>query len=229
MTYRRAPSTHSASQESRAATVELLLTRYGRTFAEELGLKTADAPSPLFCLLTAALLSGARISHRIATKTVHILFERGWTTPEKLVRTTWEQRLSALDEGGYVRYDERTSTMLGETSHMLVEHYGGDLRKLRQLARRDPARERFLLKEFKGVGEVGVNIFFREVQLVWPELFPFADERTLAGAEELGLPAERKALAALVRSRRDFVRLVSALIRVQLDHKLHERVSARAA
>ncbi|HKS75167.1 MAG TPA: hypothetical protein VJQ82_18305 [Terriglobales bacterium] len=214
VTYRRAPSTHSARQESRAATVELLLTRYSRTFAEELGFKTADAPSPLFCLLTAALFSGARTSHRIATKTAHILFERGWTSLEKLARTTWEQRLAALDEGGYVRYDERTSTMLGERRQMLVERYGGDMRELRQLARRNPARGRVLLKEFKGVGEVGVNIFFREVQLVWLELFPFLDKRTLAGAKELGLPAERKALSAVVRSRRDFVRLVSALIRV---------------
>jgi hypothetical protein len=49
---------------------------------------------------------------------------------------------------------------------MVVEKYGGDLRNLRKSAapggRPDPARERKLLKEFKGIGDVGANIFFRE-------------------------------------------------------------------
>jgi hypothetical protein len=204
-------------------TAKLLFNRYGKTFAEELGIDlAANTPSELFCLLTAALLFGARIGHTIALKSARILFERGWTTPEKLAHTTWQQRVTALDEGGYVRYDERTSTMLGQTAEMLIERYRGDLRRVREAAGHDPAPERKLLKQFKGIGDVGVNIFFREVQLVWPELFPFADERTLASARSLELPPDAHALAGLVHGRRDFVRLVSALVRVQLEHKEDE-------
>ena len=131
-----------------------------------------------------------------------------------MAASSWEQRVRALDEGGYVRYDERTSTMLGETAEMLIDLYQGDLRKLRAAAGTDPARERKLLDQFKGVGNVAVNIFFRETQLAWPELFPFADDKALASAKQLGLPADAHKLASLVRGRQDFVRLVSALVRV---------------
>lgn len=200
-----------------------LLKLYGRTFAEDLGIRaTENEPSPLFCLLISALLFSTRISHNIALKSARILFEHGWMTPESMAASSWEQRVQALDEGGYVRYDERTSTMLGETAQMLIDLYQGDLRKLRVAAEADPARERKLLDQFKGVGDVAINIFFREVQLAWPELFPFADEKALASAKKLGLPADSKKLAALVRGRENFVRLVSALVWVQLDHKYDE-------
>jgi len=209
--------------------VRVLLKLYGRTFAEDLGIDAAtNEPSPLFCLLISALLFSTRISHNIASKSARILFERGWTTPERLAAATWEQRVQVLDEGGYVRYDERTSTALGETASMLMDLYQGDLRKLRAAAERDPARERNLLDQFKGVGDVAVNIFFREAQLAWPELFPFADGKALTCAKTLGLPAESGKLATLVRSRRYFVRLVSALIRVQLEHR-HDEIGLAAA
>lgn len=205
------------------STVRTLLKLYGRTFAEDLGIDAGtNEPSGLFCLLISALLYSTRISHHIASKSARILFDRGWTTPERMAATTWEQRVQALDEGGYVRYDERTSTMLGEAAQMLLDLYQGDLRNLRIAAERDPARERHLLDQFKGVGDIAINIFFREAQLAWPELFPFADEKALASAKKLGFPADSKKLAALVRTRRDFVRLVSALVRVELDHRQEE-------
>jgi endonuclease III len=208
-------------------TVNALLKRYGPSFADDLGIDArVNEPSPLFCLLIAAMLFSTRINHTIALKSARILFRRGWTTPEKMAASTWEQRVRALDEGGYVRYDERTSTMLGEIAQMLMDGYQGDLRRLREAAKRDPVRERKLLDQFKGIGEVAVNIFFREAQLAWPELYPFADARTLASARALGLPADTKKLAALVRGRRQFVRLVAALIRVKLEHKQEEILAA---
>lgn len=204
-----------------------LLKLYGRTFAEDLGIRaTENQPAPLFCLFISALLFSTRISHHIALRSARILFERGWTTPESMARSTWEQRVQALDQGGYVRYDERTSTMLGETAQMLIDLYQGDLCRLRVAADADPARERKLLDEFKGVGEVAVNIFFREAQLAWRELFPFADEKALASAKKLGLPAESRKLAALVRGRQNFVRLISALVRVQLERRYDEILGA---
>lgn len=203
-------------------TAGLLLTRHGKLFSEEIGIDLAsNSPSELFCWLLAALLFSTRISHAIASKSARVLVQRGWRTALALARTTWQDRVTALDEGGYVRYDERTSTMLGHDAELLIERYRGDLRNLREEAARDPARERSLLMELKGIGEVGVNISFREVQLVWPELFPFADARTLADAKSLRLPASAEALRRLVRGRRDFVRLVSAIVRLRLEHK-HE-------
>jgi endonuclease III len=204
-------------------TVRILRKHYGPSFAEELGIRLeTNTPSALFSMLIAALLFSARIGHTIALKSARVLIDRGWTSAEKMARTTWEQRVRALDEGGYVRYDERTSTMLGETAALLLERYQGDLRKLREAAGGDPAAERKLIKQFKGIGEVGADIFFREAQLVWTELYPFADDRALATAKALGLAADARALAGLVRGRGEFVRLVDDLVRVRLDRKEDE-------
>jgi hypothetical protein len=62
---------------------------------------------------------------------------------------------------------------------------------------------------------VGVDIFLREVQVAWDELFPFVDERARQNAKELGLPSEAQALLELA-GKDDFPRLLSALVRVGL-------------
>lgn len=42
----------------------------------------------------------------------------------------------------------------------------------------------------QGIGETGVDIFFREAQLQWEELFPFADKKSLQLAKEHGYPSK---------------------------------------
>lgn len=197
-------------------TVQALLERYGQTYAEELGIDPGGGPSALFRLLCAAILFSARIRADVAVAAARALADQGWTTAEKLAGSTWEQRARVLNEAGYARYDERTATMLGDTAEHLLDRYRGDLRKLRDEAERDPGKERRLLKECKGLGDVGVDIFFREVQTAWPELYPFADERALRAAGKLDLGGDAEALADLV-ARRDFARLVAALVRAELD------------
>jgi hypothetical protein len=129
--------------------------------------------------------------------------------------------VKVLNRSGYARYDESTSRYIEETTRLLLENYGGDLRKLRDAAKRDPAQERTLLKKFKGIGEVGADIFFREAQLAWEELFPFADQRALKTAQKLGLGQDAKGLARVVE-RRDLPRLLSALIAVDLAKSVSE-------
>lgn len=204
-------------KSSRKDVADALLKRHGRTFAGELGIPVEkNTPSPLFRLLCASLLFSARIGANIAVNAAKALADEGWTTPEKMAAATWKERTKTLNESGYARYDKRTSTMLGETSGMLLDRYGGDLRKLREEANRDPREERKLLKEFKGIVEVGADICFREAQAAWEELFPFADKRALDEAEKLGLGDDAKSLARLV-GKKDFPKLVAALVRVGLE------------
>jgi hypothetical protein len=88
---------------------------------------------------------------------------------------------------------------------------------LRKEARHQPETERRLLQECKGIGDVGTDIFFREVQCEWSELYPFADKRALQAAKRFGLAADARALAELT-SRGDFPRLINALVRADLEH-----------
>jgi hypothetical protein len=196
--------------------LEVLLERYGRTFADELSIDIARGrPTALFRLLCACLLFAARIRAGTALRAARILSERGWGTPRALAASGWQERVQALDDAGYARYDERTATKLGNLAELVETRWRGDLRNLRDAAGRDPARERALLKEFPGIGDVAVDIFFREVQLAWRELFPFADARSLATARRIGLPDSPVTLAALVREE-DYPRLVDGLVRLGL-------------
>lgn len=204
------------------AMVEALLRLHGRGFAEELGIDlSSNTPSPLFRWLCACLLMSVRISSGLALRGARALAEHGWTTAQAMAATTWRQRVEVLNTSGYARFDEKTSGMLGEMADRLLEEYQGDLRRLRQASNGDPVELRKRLKAIKGMGDVGVDIFFREVQLVWDELYPFVDGKVREAARELELPAEPEKLARSL-DRKGFVRLVSALVRTSLARDYDE-------
>lgn len=208
--------------------VHAVLRRYPRTYAEELGIRRLDVPSGLFQLLVMALLMSARIRASVALGSARALFAEGWTTARAMAGAGWDRRTRTLNVSGYARYDGSTSTMLGDTSALLLDRYAGDLRRLRAEAGDDPATERRLLKQCKGIGDVGVDIFFREVQRSWPELYPFADRRALLAAERLGLGGDVAGLRRLAGDD-EFVRLVSGLVRVGLDRSDDEIVALATA
>ncbi|HWH33738.1 MAG TPA: hypothetical protein VNT56_00275 [Acidimicrobiales bacterium] len=201
---------------SKADTARALVAGYGRTFAREAGIRLRDTPAPLFRLLGLSALLSARIPADTAVSAARALAGAGWTTPAKMQAATWRQRTDTLNAAGYARYDESTARMLGDATDLLVERYGGDLRRLRDQGggRTDDLRR--LLTEFKGIGDVGADIFLREVQGVWSEVLPFADRRVLEVARQLGLGDGARALRRLVDSDADYVKLSAALVRVGL-------------
>lgn len=211
------------AKPSKQDIVRAAMRRYPKSYAERLGIDIAkNTPGPLYQWLLASLLFSTRISADQAEKAAQALFEQGWRTPNKMADTAWEERVKVLNRSGYARYDESTARYIADTTKLLQDDYGGDLRKLREAAEQDPKKERERLKAFKGIGEVGVDIFFREVQMAWDELYPFADKKALKSAEKLGLGKDAKALARLVQNRRDLPRLLTALVRIDLGKESDE-------
>lgn len=207
------------SRPAPEAIVRTLLDQEGRTFCQELRIPIEkNTPSALFQWLCVSLLMSARISSAIAMDAARSLFREGWRTPQRMAEATWEQRTRVLNRSGYARYDEKTSRMLAATSELVLTSYKGDLRRLREAADHDPPAERKLLREAKGIGDVGVDIFFREVQVAWPELYPFVDRKALSSAAKLGLPTDPQKLAELA-GRERFPDLVAALVRVDLSRR----------
>lgn len=199
-----------------------LLENHGLLFSSELGIDlNKGTPAPLFRWLCASILFSARISQKLANKTASALSDHGWRTPQRMAASTWEQRVKVLNVSGYARYDESTSRMLGESTALLINEYGGDLRKLRKAAQKQPEQERKLLKQFKGLGDVGVDIFFREAQICWEELYPFADKRAIKAANTLHLAEDASGLSKLVDAT-DFARLIAALVRVDIENHYAE-------
>jgi endonuclease III len=205
-------------------TVKALLSEAGRTFAEEAGIPLKDQPAALFKLLVLANLLSTRISADIAVAAARELFEAGGGTARGMAKLTWQQRVDALGRAHYVRYDESTSSRLGDMADLVLDQYEGDLRRLPLKAERDVGRAKELLEEFPGIGPVGADIFCREAQGVWPWLRPYFDDLTLKGAERVGLPTDAKRLADLVKER-DLAQLTAALVRVAKDKKLADQVA----
>jgi endonuclease III len=212
-----------------SALVRTLLDRYGQTYAEEAGIRLADKPAPLYQLLALATLLSARINAEIAVQAARELFAAGYKTPQAMREASWKDRVEALNRGHYTRYQERTSTMLGDGAELLDERWHGDLRRLRDEAEGKAARIKSLLQEFPGIGPSGADIFLREVQAVWPSVAPYLDRRVIEGARRLGLPTDAQDLAKLAGSERDLARLGAALIKVSHSKEAAEEVKQAAA
>ena len=209
------------------ALAAVVLRHYGTTFAKQSGSRVEqNTPSALFQLLNIALLLSARIRTANAMAAATALRKAGLTTPRRMVEASWQDRVDVITWHGYKRYDERTATMLGDTARLVLERYRGDLRRLRVAAQYEAAKEKPLLKEFKGIGDTGADIFLREAQLVWDEVYPYADKKVLSIAGKLGLPSDPQRLSQLV-AHEDFARLVAGLIRVSLEGA-HEKIRAEA-
>lgn len=198
-------------------TVRVLLDKAGRTYADEAGIRLADKPAPLYQLLVLSVLLSTRIKADIAVAAAREL-RRLAPTPRRMLDASWQDRVDALGRAHYVRYDESTATALGHGAQLLLDEFDGDLRKARG---HDLTTQ---LRRFPRLGPVGVHIFCREAQAVWPELRPYLDKKTLDGAKKIGLPQDPKKLAALTGD--DVSRLAAALVRVSLDRKLADAVRA---
>ncbi|WNV75708.1 endonuclease [Geodermatophilus sp. DSM 44513] len=200
---------------SAAQTARAVLDRYGTTYAEEAGIRLADTPAPLFQLLVLAELLSARIDAGIAVAAAVELRGAGFTTPERMRSADRRELVEALGRAHYRRYDERTGTQLEEMAELVLDRYGGDLRRLAAEADGDPGRAAGLLQEVKGIGPTGAAVFLREVQAVWPWVRPHLDDRALDGARRVGLPPDVDALAGLVPGD-ELARFAAGLVRIRL-------------
>jgi hypothetical protein len=207
--------------QSRDGLVRALLRTYGRTYAEESGIRLVNRPDPLFQLLVLTMLLGKRISAGVAVAAARALFDAGYASPQSMVDASWQDRVDALGRGHYRRYDESTSRLLGQSAQLCLDKWNGDLRRLRKEAGGDSDRLRALLIEFPGIGPTGADIFVREVQTVWAEYRPAIDAKVAAGAKKVHLsPGEIDSLAGP----KDVPKLTSALVRVSLARRLPDEI-----
>ncbi|QIG42126.1 endonuclease [Nocardioides anomalus] len=188
-----------------------VLREHGTTYAEDAGITLRDEPAPLYQLLVLTTLASTRISADLAVAAARELFYAGWRTPERLLASTWRQRVDALGRAHYKRYDESTATKLEESARHLEETYRGDLRALRPSSPDGADELADAIADFPRIGPVGARIFVREVQDVWG-LAPFLDEKALAAAGELGLPTDPRRLAELA-PRGQVARLAAAVVK----------------
>jgi hypothetical protein len=161
---------------------------YGRRYSEVLGIRLGSGEDDeVFKWFLASLLFGAPISESAAVKT-YMCFERhGVLSADKILRTGWEGLVEILDEGGYTRYDFKTADKLLEVANSLVRAYGGSLSRVHDLASDARDLERRLKGLGKGVGDVTVSIFLRELREVWEKADPYPTGLEVLAGERLGI------------------------------------------
>jgi endonuclease III len=157
-------------------------------YSRELGIDLSGGDSEeIFKWFLASKLFGARISSDIAARTYREFERCGVCTPKRIQETGWDGLVKILDDGGYVRYDFSTATKLLEITAELERSYGGDLNRLHDAASDfDDLRAR--LKWLgKGIGDVTVNIFLRELRSVWTKARPEPSRFIRSAARNLAL------------------------------------------
>ncbi len=171
-----------------------------------LGLDLAEEKD-WFPWLVAAALFAKPIRADVARRTARLLFREGVTTPDAIEQRGWDDLVTLLDRGGYVRYDFSTATRLLALAGALP---GERLQRLVSGASSSDIRTR--LMEIKGVGPKTVEIFLRELRGLRQAPLPLAQEARRA-ARRLGIELDRLPLGE-----RDRARLESVLVRIWIEH-----------
>ncbi len=209
--------------DQRKQLVQRLLKVAGTTYAAEAGVRISDKPKPLFQLLVLCMLASKPIDAAIAMRAGHELFSDGLRTPQAVLDADRRTMIKAFGRAHYVRYDESSATRLTEIAARVLDEYSGDLREIARRSDDDIDSAKRMLKQFKGIGDTGADIYLREVQDVWTWVRPYFDKRAARAAKSLGLPDDPTKLGALAP--RANARLAAALVRASLDDDVRQQVA----
>jgi hypothetical protein len=188
--------------------IRLLLKEFPKTYSEELGIDLeSKTPKEIFKWFLASILFGHRISETIAKNTYKEFEKEGLLTLDKILDAGWDELVRVLDNGGYVRYDFSTASALLDIMKNLKEKYGS-LENLYKISKGSKDLE-IKLNEFKKIGPITVNIFLRELRVVWPKSDVEVSKFVKLSSKNLGID-----LRGLNKKTRGFVNLESALLRL---------------
>lgn len=197
--------------------IEQVIKKYGTPYSEELGIDLKSCKQEEIAKwFLASILFAARISESIAKNTYKEFEKRGIVTAARISGTSWDDLVATLDAGGYVRYDFKTADKLLEVFGNLVKYYGGDLNRLHGKAKDSADLEEKLKNLGKGIGDVTVAIFLREMRYCWKKADPKPTPLVSIAMKHLGI----KDLKKFAREKGvDIVRLETALVRLGRERR----------
>ncbi|GFF59326.1 hypothetical protein IFM51744_09880 [Aspergillus udagawae] len=208
--------------------IDKLIAEYGDLPLTDIGIPSPNKPTPETILshILNALLSSAHISHHIARSALLSLTKQSYYDLNTLKASTWKERVALLDEAGYARYDFSTATELGKLAILVKNKYGSDVSRILPLETDAESGRKLLkerLKEVKGIGPLGIEIFISTVQGVWPSLCPFLGSRDLQVAEQIGLGKDVNAIYELLDGNPEqMAKLSVALTKLRLEKHIEE-------
>ncbi len=185
---------------SKSKLISKLVQNLGERFSTSLEIDLSGVDSTeIFKWFLASILFGARISESIVVKTYKQFKERDVLSTQKILNTGWDGLVKILDDGGYVRYDFKTATKLLDVTGSLQKLYKGDLNQLHTEAKDSFDLENRLKNLGKGIGDVTVNIFLRELRGTWEKADPYPGELVILAAKNLRLCSIKKIKKEILR------------------------------
>jgi len=191
---------------------------YGKPYSEMLGIQLKPGKDEeVSKWFLASILYSKPIRESSATKTYFCFLKHGVISAKKILQTGWQGLVDILDEGGYTRYDFSTADKLLEVFGNLEKLYDGSLNKLHEMAKDSKDLEEKLKALGKGIGNVTVSVFLREMRDVWRKANPEPSPLVKTAMKKLRIKdlkefAEKKKLnlvwleTALLRYAKDFLR-----------------------
>jgi len=206
-------------------TTSLLIKNFGQKYSETLGINLEGGEErELFKWFLASILFGAPINETSVIRTFQCFERHEVLTPKGILERGWQGLVDILDEGGYTRYDFKTSDKLLEVMNNLVTLYEGRLNHLHEQALDSSDLEKRLKNLGKGIGDVTVSIFLRELRSIWKKADPNPTPLVILAAKNLGMIKEEspeKALGTLKEFwrknevyQKSFVNFETALLRL---------------
>jgi len=207
-----------------------LLKNSGKRYTEQLDINVDTRnDKETFKWFLAAVLFGAPITESSVLKTYKTFEKHNVLTPQKIVETGWDGLVEILDEGSYTRYDFKTATKLLLVMGNLNKHYAGSLNQLHREASDPPDLEKRLKELGKGIGEITVSIFLRELRNIWTKADPKPTPLVIQAAKDLGIIKNEDPNRALTQLKAfwkkhavngmSFINFETALLRLGRDQR----------
>lgn len=210
--------------------VKALVESLGQKYSETLGINLSlENDREVFRWFLASLLFGAPIIESSVIKTYKCFEKYDALTPKKILDRGWDGLVKILDEGSYTRYDFKTADKLLEVMRNLTETYLGSLNLIHVQASDARDLERRLKALGKGIGDVTVSIFLRELRGVWRKADPSPTPLVVEAAKRLGIVKKEATAKDALRqlkvfwmrnelTRKSFVNFETALLRLSKDY-----------
>ena len=217
--------------------VKALVESLGQRYSEELGISLLGGEDKeIFKWFLASILFGTPIRESSVIKTYKRFEKYNVLAPECILETGWDGLVRMLDEGGYTRYDFKTADKLLAVMRNLLENCEGSLTLLDERASDCRDLEKRLKDLGKGIGDVTVSIFLRELRGILEKANPNPTNLVIVAAKNLGIIEEESGEAALAElekfwchnriAGKSFVNSETALLRLGKDFCKKRRCAA---
>lgn len=185
--------------------LKLLLETLGKPYSKILGIDLSSGKDEeVFKWFLASIFFGAPIAEKSAIKTYRCFQKYDILMPDKILDTGWNGLVKILDEGSYTRYDFKTADKLLEVVQNLKQQYSGSITKLYKKASDNYDLEEKLKKLGKGIGDVTVSIFLRELRNIWEKANPKPTKLILLAAQNLGVIEKQVTIDKALKQLKDF-------------------------